>query len=330
MNALARKPSNKPTRQAGVAYEKVVIVTRKTELEELVTRFNTVSQAQFYLEHAGQDFMPIAATHQRYQDVLDGVRGSVPHGLKSQVIERGFLPQFSFGEHDLVITIGPDGLVVNTAKYLNQQPILAVNPDPDHIDGVLLPFNARTFNQAFEQSLNQALGVKAVTMAETQLNDGQRLMGFNDLFVGAKTHVSARYDIAQGKQQEHQSSRGIIVSTGAGSSGWLQSVYTGATRVIETLGGKVMSLKNEGRLPWDTDHLIYAVREPFPSKITGTQMSFGVITKDKPLVLTSHMSNNGVIFSDGIESDYLQFNSGTTATIRVSNQKARILVNGTH
>ena len=50
--------ANKPVSNTKVAYEKVVIVTRKTELEELTARFNSVPQAQFYLEHAGQDFSP--------------------------------------------------------------------------------------------------------------------------------------------------------------------------------------------------------------------------------------------------------------------------------
>lgn len=330
MVALARKPVSKPAAVGRAAYEKVVIVTRQTELEELVARFNSVPQARFYLEQAGHDFSPIAAAHQRYQSVLDGVRSTLPYGLKSQVIERRYLPQYSFGDDDLVITIGPDGLVVNTAKYLSTQPILAVNPDPQHIDGILLPFDADSFDAAFAASLQKALPIKPVTMAESRLNDGQQLLGFNDLFIGARSHVSARYDIKQGKLSEHQSSSGIIVSTGAGSTGWLQSIYTGATRVIETLGGKVRPLANDGRLPWDTDHLVYAVREPFPSKVTGTRLSFGIITRDRPLTLTSHMTGNGVIFSDGIESDYLQFNSGTTATVRVSNKKARLLVNAFH
>ncbi len=37
-----------------------------------------------------------------------------------------------------------------------------------------------------------------VTLAEARLNDGQRLLAFNDLFVGARAHVSARYAIAVG------------------------------------------------------------------------------------------------------------------------------------
>ena len=41
---------------ASTRFETAVIVTRKTELDELVARFVTAPQARFYLEHAGQDF----------------------------------------------------------------------------------------------------------------------------------------------------------------------------------------------------------------------------------------------------------------------------------
>jgi hypothetical protein len=224
-----------------------------------------------------------------------------------------------------VVTIGPDGLVVNTAKYLDGQPILPVNPDPAHIDGILLPFDASNFTRAFERSLDRAMPIKSVTMAESTLNDGQSLLGFNDLFIGARSHVSARYDIALDDRQEFQSSSGIIVSTGAGSTGWLQSVYSGASSIVRALGGHVIEPAEGGRLPWDTDHLVYAVREPFPSKITGTEITFGVIDRNHPLTITSRMTDNGVIFSDGIEADFLAFNSGATATIGIANRQARIL-----
>jgi len=306
------------------AYEKVVIVIRKTELEELTARFNSVPQARFYLEQSGQAFTGIEKTHQRYHQVLNGVRDSIPKGLKSQVIERAFLPQYKFGDDDLIITIGPDGLVVNTAKYLNGQPMLPVNPDPQQIDGVLLPFNANSFSAAFESSLKSQLPISTVTMAESKLNNGQSLLGFNDLFIGTNSHSSARYDISVGTSEEFQSSSGIIVSTGVGSTGWLQSIYAGAAGVVTALGGKVSQPNNGGRMPWDTNQLIFAVREPFPSKTTGTQLTFGLIDKDKTLTITSHMTNNGVIFSDGVEADYLQFNSGATATISVADKKVRI------
>ncbi|MGD2056501.1 MAG: hypothetical protein PVJ15_06810 [Gammaproteobacteria bacterium] len=309
----------------GSRFENVVIVRRRTELEELVHRFNTVAQARFYLEHAGQDFAPIEARHARYQAVLDGIRTAIPRGLKQQVIEREQLAQFSFYPADLVVTVGPDGLVVNTAKYLVEQPIVAVNPDPESIDGVLLPVTAERFRPVLDDTLNGNAPITTVSMAEARLADGQCLLAFNDLFIGPRSHVSARYRIQHGKQSEEQSSSGIIVSTGAGSTGWLQSVYAGAAGVIEALGGQVAPPPAHGRIPWDADYLAFAVREPFPSKLTGTRIVFGTITRDQPLRLDSRMAEHGVIFSDGVEQDYLQFNAGAIATITLADRKARLV-----
>ncbi len=66
-------------------------------------------------------------------------------------------------------------------------------------------------------------------------------------------------------------------------------------------------------------------REPWPSKTSRADITFGKVTSDKPLVLVSHMPENGVIFSDGIESDFLHFNSGTEATISLADKKGYIV-----
>ena len=322
--------STKPTASVltrRAAFEKVIIVTRKTALEELLVRFHTVANARFYLERSGGSFDPIEAEHERYQAALRAARQAVPGGLKQQVIGRGYLPQFMFTETDLVVTLGPDGLVVNTAKYLQGQPIVPVNPDPDIIDGILLPVSLKRLPATLKATLQGRAQMKRLTMAQARLNDGQEILGVNDLFVGAQTHVSARYEIAQGSASEMHSSSGVIVSTGVGSTGWLRSIYAGAAGVMKALGAEIVLPPGGGRMPWDTDHLVYAVREPFPSKTTSASMVFGLITRDRPLRLASHMAASGVIFSDGIEADYLPFNRGALAEIGLADRQA-VLVTG--
>jgi NAD kinase len=307
-------------------YENVIIVTRRTELDDLVARFNTKAQARFYLEQAGQSFERIEIAHEKHNEVLTKVRQAVPTGIKSQLIDRELVPRFTFDEADLVVTVGQDGLVSNTAKYLTGQPILAVNPDPELFDGVLLPFTADSVERQLSVTLYGTLRAKKVTLAQAELSDGQTLMAFNDFFIGARSHVSARYRIEIGESSETQSSSGIIVSTGAGSTGWLQSVYAGAAGVIEALGGQVTPPANGGRLNWDTEHLVYSVREPFPSIATQTSIVHGVFTDQTPLKITSQMASNGVIFSDGVEADYLEFNSGAEVTLSTAPNKAMLIV----
>ena len=42
--------------------------------------------------------------------------------------------------------------------------------------------------------------------------------------------------------------------------------------------------------------------------------------------ITSEMPENGVIFSDGIEADFLEFNAGTTAAVALAERRGRLVV----
>ena len=63
-------------------------------------------------------------------------------------------------------------------------------------------------------------------------------MAVNDLFIGPKTHTSARYFIRCGKAGEAHSSSGVIVSTGMGATGWLKSLLTGAGAIANATGNR--------------------------------------------------------------------------------------------
>jgi hypothetical protein len=72
---------------------------------------------------------------------------------------------------------------------------------------------------------------------------------------------------------------------------------------------------------WDANYLCFTVREPFPTRTTGASLVFGRVTAETPLILESQMAENGVIFSDGIEKDFLEFNSGTRAQIGLAERQ---------
>ncbi len=308
-------------------YEKIVLVTRKTRLEGLIERFNTLGQAKFYIEHSGGDFALYEREHMVYVDALKKLRMSLQRLTKVQEIERGFLPNFLFAPEDVVVTIGIDGLVVNTAKYLNGQPVVAVNPDPAHIDGILLPFHVQNAIPVVQKVLNGQVKIRQISMAEAALNDGQSLFAFNDLFVGAKSHISARYKIKLQKQEEHHSSSGIIISTGVGSTGWLSSLFNMANGMYEVFSqDHANSVLPPVRMQWESDQLVFVVREPFISKTSGAEIVTGLVTPMSPLIIESEMAEGGVIFSDGVEADFLPFNSGATATINLAKKKTQLVV----
>jgi NAD kinase len=308
--------------------EKIVVVTKKTPLEELVNRLNSKPQAKFYLE---QNHVPFADYEQfdtNYQRAVETVHRQLPRDIRQQFIDREFLPTYQFGEHDLIVTIGPDGLVINVAKYLTSQPILAANPDPARIDGVLIPFACADLKPWVDRAIAGNLKIARISMAKTTLNDGQVLYGVNDLFIGPRGHGSARYRLEFGGRHEQQSSSGIIVSTGAGCTGWLRSIVAGAWQVAQYFGGATGDPPSSEQLALglEADRLWFTVREPFVSRTSQANIVFGQLGPGQELVITSHMPDYGLIFSDGIEADYLAFNSGLVARVGIAERKAHLVV----
>ncbi|TAK63371.1 sugar kinase [Methylobacter sp.] len=298
-----------------------VLVIRPTRLQELIERFNTWPQARFYLEHNHVDAQDYLNEHDVYQQRLQEAERTLKSLGRFQLLERRLMPNYRFSPEDIVVTIGQDGLVANTLKYLNGQPVIAINPDPGRWDGKLLPFEIGDLQAAVTRTLAGKAACKTISFAEATTNDGQHLLAVNDLFIGPKSHTSARYQLSWNGRQENQSSSGIIVSTGFGSTGWFQSLLAGALAVS---GGESHPLQQG--FAWHERRLQFTVREPFPSRMTGTSLVFGAITPEMPLTLESQMPENGVIFSDGIESDYLAFNSGTVVTVNLAATQGQLIV----
>ena len=295
-----------------MSVERLVLVTQATRLEGLIRRFNTKGQAKFYIEHAGGDFSAYQAEHDAYHRSLDDLRRALDLGLTTMQVDRALVPQFLTRETDLA----------NTAKYVAGRPIVAVNPDPARIDGVLLPFLPTKVRRAVEAVVAGKAALREVTMAEARLADGQRLLAFNDLFLGAATHASARYTLQLGDRREAQSSSGVLVSTGAGSTGWLSSVFQMARGVAGLTGGEPGA---SFTLEWDDPRLVFVTREPFVSKHSSADIVAGHIEGGAELVLESSMPDGGVIFSDGVQQDFLQFCSGAVVTVRAAAEKARLV-----
>lgn len=305
---------------------KIVLIVRKTRLDELVARFNTEAQARFYIEHLGADFSDYQLEHARYQARISEAQKILSRLGRLQTIDRSYVPNFIFGEQDTVVVLGQDGLVANVLKYLSAQPVVGVNPDPDRWEGVLLPFSVPHLPKVVPAVFNHQRPIRKVTMAQAILNTGETLYGVNDLFIGPRTHTSARYSIEIAGSREDHSSSGIIVSTGLGSTGWFRSILAGATGIASQLSGKQVRVDREESFPWDADYLYFSVREPWPSKTSSAEITFGRITTETPLQLLSEMPENGVIFSDGIEHDYVEFNSGTLATVAIADKKGHLVV----
>lgn len=301
-------------------FERIIIVRDQTPLEALLERFPSRPQARFYLDRSGGDYGSYERAHDQFYRSLKKVKRELRYCMPFKILERKYLDRYVFAKDELIVVLGRDGLVANTAKYVDGQPMIGVNPDPNQNDGVLLPDSPQTIFQTVERLQKGQAVLSPIQMAQAKLQDGQRLLAFNDFFVGREGHNSARYKLSYNGQTEVQSSSGIIVSTGAGATGWLSSVFHMAKSINGLCGNDIQW--QAPQLGWDANSLMYVVREPFLSKHSGVQMTAGVIENDQKLVIESHMPHQGVIFSDGMQQDRIAFHSGAKVEIGLAPEKA--------
>jgi hypothetical protein len=117
-----------------------VVVTRPTELDELLGRHGTLAQARFVLERRGLDPREVEARHRAVRDAVERVLAAIPLEWRRAAVGRADLDRFIFGPEDIVCAVGQDGLVANVAKYLDGQVVIGINPGL--FDGVLVPHAA--------------------------------------------------------------------------------------------------------------------------------------------------------------------------------------------
>ena len=292
-----------------MSIEKIVIVKKPTQLEELLKIHATSSQVEFYLAQNGISYQDVQQEHNDYHIGLRGVTSKIPQGIPYQIVNKYDLPRFEARRGDLLVPIGDPGLVINCAKSANSQPVYAVNSNPNLYEDVFTTSTIKDFSAGLQRVLEGEFDTIPITMIQATLDDGREVLGVNDIFVGKSNQTSARYLIKTREGiEENQSSSGVIISTGAGKTGWLKSVLG---RVVEDF-------------EWEDRMLIYYVREAFESKTTGTELTNGYIKEDT-LEITSQMPQDGIIFADGMIDSGIDFQAGRKVLIGVSDKKFNLI-----
>ncbi|MHA7278142.1 diacylglycerol kinase catalytic domain-containing protein [Arthrobacter sp. MDT2-2] len=298
-----------------MAKPRLVIVHRRTELQELLDRHATRGQAEFFLRTRGRGLQDVQERHDRIAAALGMVRAAVPADWRHAEVERADLSRFLLTSEDIIAVVGQDGLVANAAKYLDGQPVIGIDPERGANPGVLVrhtPDAAAKLIGSAALAGPERLNRQELAMVTARLDDGQELSGLNEVFIGHASHQSARYHLTEpGGRTESHSSSGLIISTGTGATGWCASI------ALER-GGRALPAPTDRRLAW-------FVREAWPSPITGTSLTEGVLEAGNTLRITV-ASDRLVVFGDGMEEDRLTASWGQEIRVQLGERPLRLVV----
>jgi NAD kinase len=294
---------------------RAVVVCRRTEFEELLDRHGTRQQAEFFLGTRGRSMEDVEERDRRSQEALAAVASAIPFDWRRGRVERADLDRFLFEPEDVVVVVGQDGLVANVAKYLSGQPVVGIDPEPGRNPGVLVPHSPDAARELLALAASSAVAdhVQKRAMVQARTDDGQELRALNEIFVGHASHQSARYRIRlPGGNVERQSSSGLLVGTGTGSTGWCRSAW------LERGSSLALPEPEDGSLIW-------FVREAWPSPATGTSLTQGLLPPGDELVIEAE-SDRLVIFGDGIENDRVSLTWGQSVALRLAGPRLNLVV----
>lgn len=290
---------------------RVVIVTRQSEYQSLLATHGTRGQAAFFLQSRDQQIDDVEAVHSALAAAIQKTKAAVPSDWSVASVERDDLDRFLFTSNDIVLAVGQDGLVANLAKYCSGQPVIGVTPGAVGSEGILTTVSTTEVADLLGRIERNEARINSRTMVSAHVGTGETLCALNELFIGHRSHQSARYLIRIGNEEEYQSSSGVIVSTGTGATGWAKSIMTATNQMFD--------------IDPTAPNALYFAREPWPSQHSGCELRSGSIAPGRDLHLTSRINDGGVVFADGIEQDYLRFDWGRRVTISIA-QKTLNLV----
>lgn len=259
--------------------ERILVAYKRTTYERYMDSDDT--SLRQLIEGGDVSVARLAESHDAHYRSLDAVRDHLEEvDIDYDLFYRGDVPHAD--GHDLVLPVGGDGTVLDLSHKIGDQPMLAVNSDPERSFGYFCAGTADDFPELLHKTLEGAWEPTRLMRYGVRINDeryGPPIL--NDILVAHENPAAVTsYVIRVGEaQDESQKSSGIWISTAAGS-----------TAAIRSAGGYV--------LPLDSQKIQYLVREPCPPTVGLYRHLKGIRTADDRFEVISKMPH-GCLYLDG-------------------------------
>lgn len=302
---------------------RVVLACKQTSREFFASRYGAGWRAM--LERFDLELQEVELEHAAHHRAVDSlVEAFAARGLSPTVHVGRAYGAAELRGADLIISVGGDGELLNAGRYLDGPHLLVGFCSYERSAGrLLLPPTVSPAALA-AAALDGTGTVQEWTRLQATVYgpdpEPLRDLALNEIYVGDRFSVgTARYTLSVGDHEEKQRSSGLLVCTGAGSTGWYANV------LVPSAGG----CKRPDCFDRRSRELRWVVRDPIRSPEEPTLIS-GAIPEGLSFTVKSTMNSDGVVAFDGSKETYdrprvMPFNRGATLEVRAAAQPLRVL-----
>jgi NAD kinase len=256
----------------------------------------------------GVDMESILASHERQRAALAHVTQRLG---AATVLARDDVTRAVNDRFDLVISLGGDNHFQYLTHFLTTTPILGMNSDVQTSVGALTPFLPEHTDTLLARLEADEYEIEEWTRLAAQVNGHAIEYATCIYFIGeAERQFMSRHILEVQGQREEQKGAGLLVVTGAGSTGW----YDSACRY---------QFPDGNAFPPTAPFARFLLTEPYRGRLSGHDLRHGELRPGEELHVHSLNDDRGLIGSDSIE--VYPANRGTHILIRLAPHPLRVV-----
>lgn len=313
-----QQPCTAEKNREGKHMSDVLVAVKRTKWERDLMRYISPEVVRELYAIQNNAFEGVYASHTRQLESLDRVKTAMAKARFDVVYAyREDLHHLDYYRFRIIISVGGDNHFIHVSHYADDiHLMLGINSDPATSSGALLQFDADTFAEKIAPGMDN---IRFVTEKWTRINgeliypDGRRTTT-----VPCTSEISIRNSYADAMSRylirksdgewEDQKSSGLILSTGAGSTGWFKNCL-------------LLEDRKDAIFPKDADFFRFVAREP------GHKRRYTYVTdqisKSESLELVSEM--DGEISIDANPDRTFDFPPGCKARFFLSDNKLEVV-----
>jgi NAD kinase len=290
---------------------KILVVQKKSKFEQDLEKYGSLEEYKRICDLQNHLFEKIHQSHLRQEESRRFLRSNV--FPRAEYVFRDQLKEISIPDFDLVVSLGGDNHFTYVAHETRPKLILGCNSDPETSVGALLGFSVESLQRALVSGKGN-FGLEEWSLIATTLyyptgEVVETVPTVSEISIRNNSpDLISRYLVCFDGLKEEQKSSGLLVYTGAGSTGWVASCFP----------------KKTGPFPKDQGYFQVYAREPRRKDKTWEHFRLIDFRVEDEFEVISEM--NGGIAIDSLTERNYPFPPGTRAVFRLGKEKLKVLV----